>query len=90
MTAFNYSFLWDESATEEEQIEGYQHLIDTGMAWRLEGHVGRTAQALIDAGLCTLGEGPQRDFYGNRVPGRMEVVPGTPGSPEFVAETGRA
>jgi len=40
-------------ATKEEIIEGFQHLIDNGMAWRLQGHYGRTAQHLIDEGHCT-------------------------------------
>lgn len=39
--------------TEEEMIEGFQVLIDTGLAWSLQGCYGRTAVALIEAGHCT-------------------------------------
>ena len=36
----------------DEMVELFQDLIDNGMAWRLQGHYGRTAQDLIDAGYC--------------------------------------
>ena len=42
-----------EAETEEQIIEAWQHLIDTGMAWKLQGWFGRQAQALIDGGMCT-------------------------------------
>ena len=41
-----------ESATEEEQIEAWQHLIDSGLAWSLQGFFGRTATHLIEQGIC--------------------------------------
>jgi hypothetical protein len=76
--------IYDESATRAEQIEAYQALIDNGQAWRLEGSVGRAAHDLIEAGLCMLGPVGHRDYWGNYVPSRDEVEPGTPGSPEYV------
>ena len=39
--------------TEEETVEFFQGLIDSGMAWQLQGHYGRMAHAFLDAGLCT-------------------------------------
>jgi hypothetical protein len=77
------SALYREDATENETIAAYQHLIDTGQAWRMDGFTGRTAMRLIEDGFCTLGPVAVKDYWGNIVPGRDDVVPGTKGSVEY-------
>ena len=41
-----------ECDDQEEILEAWQHLIDTGLAWSLQGWFGRTAENLIEQGLC--------------------------------------
>lgn len=42
--------------SDDETISFFQSLIDSGLAWSLQGHYGRTAANLIQSGLCTQGE----------------------------------
>ena len=44
-------FCEGEGATEEEQIEAWQYLHDTGKAYTLQGWYGRTAQSLLNEGI---------------------------------------
>jgi len=43
----------DHEPTEQETIEAWQHLIDTGLVWTLQGWFGRQAQSLIEQGVCS-------------------------------------
>lgn len=38
---------------DDEVVEFFQELVDSGVAWTLSGHYGRTATALIERGLVT-------------------------------------
>lgn len=42
-----------DAESEEQVLQAWQYLVDTGMAWRLQGWFGRTAKALIEQGLVT-------------------------------------
>ena len=63
-----------------------QNLIDSGMAWRLEGSVGRACMQAIESGEAILGEDGHYDYYGNYVPSRYEVAPGTKCSIEYAED----
>tara|TARA_Y100000034_G_scaffold116374_1_gene154599 strand:- start:405 stop:599 length:195 start_codon:yes stop_codon:yes gene_type:complete len=56
VTAAGIAEGWIETDSEEKYIEAWQHLIDTGLCWRLQGWFGRMAHRLIDAGHCTPAE----------------------------------
>ena len=49
----------------EQYIEAWQHLIDTGLVWKLQGWFGRTAQALIEQGVCTNPRNEQNHTHDN-------------------------
>ena len=42
-----------EAESEEQIIEAWQYLIDSGVVWKLQGWFGRTANQLIEEGYCS-------------------------------------
>ena len=41
-----------EAKNEKQYIAAWQQLIDTGLAWSLQGWFGRNASAMIEGGVC--------------------------------------
>lgn len=72
-------------AAQDGDDAALQSLINEGQ-WSLEGSMGRAMMAAIEDGRCTLGPNRARDYWGNTIPSRDDVVPGTVGSVGFVAE----
>jgi hypothetical protein len=68
-----------------DNFAAIQEVINAGQ-WGLQGSFGRTMMAAIEAGNCLLGKERARDYYGNFIPSRDDVKPGTKGSFDFVAE----
>ena len=63
-----------------------QELINNGIAWKLEGAIGRAADTALEAGQCMLPEKPFFDYYGNQIPARYMLKPGTKGTRELVVK----
>jgi len=47
---------YTEPESEEQYFAAWQQLIDTGLAWSLQGWFGRTAIRFIEEGMCTMPE----------------------------------
>ena len=64
----------------ELRYDQMQLLIDSGVAWKMEGSVGRLAMNLIESGACMLPKKAHHDCYGNYIPSRDELKEGTKGT----------
>jgi hypothetical protein len=42
----------NDELNDEETIELFQELINTGLVWKLQGHYGRFAAELLGEGFC--------------------------------------
>lgn len=66
-----------------QKLCGYaelQKMIDTGMAWHMEGSYGRMAMDALRSGACMLPTSSRRDAFGNTIPSRYQVAEGSTGS----------
>ena len=78
-----------EGETPLDPFEYYsvlQSAINGGTAWKLQGAYGRELMAAIENGYCMLGFESKKDYWGNTIPSRTDVKPGTKGSYEYVAD----
>ena len=62
------------------KVQDIQLLINSGAAWRMEGRIGRKCMSYLSSGVCYLPLKPHYDYWGNEVPSRTNVPPGTMGS----------
>lgn len=73
----------------DSEIDYYRELqgeINAGTAWKSDPRVGRLAMKAIRGGYCLLGRESARDYYGNYIPSRTEVLDEAEGSPSFVTK----
>lgn len=74
----------DELCSEFEHYAAVQRIINAGQ-WGLQGSYGRMMMDAIQSGHCLLGRDRAMDYWGNDIPSRDDIIPGTAGSYEYVA-----
>ena len=66
----------------ENGLADMQEMINSGIAFKMDGATSRYAMELLRSGACMLPLTAVVDAYGNRVPGRNELISGTLGTYE--------
>jgi len=62
-----------EEHTEDEIIEAWQSLVDSGSVWTLQGWYGRTAMDMLNEDVLKFPKEQTYDYYGNAIPTRSVV-----------------
>lgn len=74
----------------EDALDYYlalQRQINTGLVWRMQGSIGRSAMDAIRSGRCMTQAGRVvTDYWGNPIPPREAIASGNPGSRDWVVE----
>lgn len=65
---------------EEFGLAELQGLINSGLAWQMEGSVGRLAMGALESGACYLPTKTYKDYYGNVIPDRNLLEDGSKGT----------
>ena len=52
----------DGSLDEEEIVQLFQELVDSGAAWKMDGYVGNTIRGLVEAGLVIVPENAREKY----------------------------
>ena len=65
---------------EEFGLAELQGLINSGLAWQMEGSVGRLAMGALESGACYLPTKTYKDHYGNVIPDRNLLEDGSKGT----------
>lgn len=52
----------DGNLDEEEIVQLFQELVDTGVAWKMDGYVGSTIRSLVEAGLVCVSENDRQTY----------------------------
>ena len=50
-----------EAESEDQVIEAWQHLVNTGLAWTLQGFFGRMANQFIESGVINQPKGEDNE-----------------------------
>lgn len=76
----------DEAEDSFEYHAALQRQINSGTIWHMQGACGRAAMDAITAGACLCAFVGSRDYWGNYVPARSDLKPGTKGTHDYVRE----